>query len=70
MLKGYENKRDYDVKDIYTKMEEILALEKSKGNVKSNLSPEKLAHFVVTNIMNLNKSKYMSFDELYEQMNI
>jgi AcrR family transcriptional regulator len=70
MLKGYESKRDYDMKDIFVKMEEILALEKARGNVKSILTPEKLAHFVVSNIMNLNKNKYMSFDELYEQMNI
>lgn len=70
MLKGYESKRDYDMKDIYIKMEEILAVEKAKGSVKSGLSPEKLAHFVISNIMYLNKNKYMSFDELYEQMNI
>ncbi len=70
MLKGYESKRDYDMQDIYVKVQEILSIEKNKGNVKSPLSMQKLAHFIVINIMDLNKNKYMSFDELYEQMNI
>jgi AcrR family transcriptional regulator len=70
MLKGYESKRDYDMKDIFIKMQEILIIEKAKGSIKSPLSPEKLAHFIISNLMNLNKNKYMSFDELYEQMNL
>lgn len=70
MLKGYESKRDYDMQDIYVKVQEILSIEKNRGNIKSPLSIEKLAHFIVINIMDLNKNKYMSFDELYEQMNI
>jgi AcrR family transcriptional regulator len=70
MLRGYEGKRDYDMKDIFVKMEEILTFEKAKGNVNSKLPPEKLSHFVVSNIMYLNKNKYLSFDELYDQMNI
>lgn len=70
MLKGYESKRDYDMQDIYVKIEEILSIEKNRGSIKSSLSMQKLAHFIVINIMDLNKNKYMSFDELYEQMNI
>lgn len=70
MLKGYEHKTEYDIKDLYLKMEEIISVEKEKGNIRSNLSPEKLSHFIVSNLTYLSKNKYMSFDELYNQMNL
>ena len=70
MLKGYETKREYDLKDIYIKLEEIISIERSKGNIKSSLSSEKLSHFIVSNLMYLSKNKYISFDELYNHMNI
>jgi AcrR family transcriptional regulator len=70
MLKGYERKRDYDMKDLYIKIEEILSIEETKGNIKSKLEPQKLTHFVVSNLMYLSQNKYMSFDDLYDQMNI
>lgn len=70
VLKGYERKRNYDMKDLYIKLEEILSIEKAKGNIKSNLELNKLTHFIISNLMYLSQNKYMSFDELYNHMNI
>lgn len=70
MLKGYERKRDYDMKDIYVKLEEIISIEKTKGNIKASLEPRELTHFIVSNLMYLSQNKYISFDELFDHMNI
>lgn len=70
MLKGYEHKTEYDIRDLYTKVEDIISVEKEKGTLHSELSPEKMSHFIVSNLMYLSKNNYMSFDELYGQMNL
>ncbi|MDP4091063.1 MAG: TetR/AcrR family transcriptional regulator [Bacillota bacterium] len=70
MIKGYERNETESMKLIYTKVEEILSVEKAEGNIKSRLSAEKLSHFIVSNLMYLCESKYISFDELYDHMNI
>lgn len=70
MLKGYENKRDYDMRELYEKVEELIAIEVEKGYITSKLSPKKLAYFIISNLMYLSKNKYMSFDELYEHMKL
>ena len=58
----------YDV--LYTKISELLDIEKSKGNVISTLSSYKLAELIVSNLMYLNKNKFISFDELYDNLKI
>jgi AcrR family transcriptional regulator len=70
MLKGYESKREYDMRDLYIKLEEILTSEKENGNIQSPLSPEKLSHFIISNLMYLSKNKYITFDEMFQHMNI
>jgi AcrR family transcriptional regulator len=70
MIKGYGPDRDHDVKDLYTKVEEILDMEMANGKLKSPLSPRSLSYFIVSNLIYLTKTKYISFDELYDQMNI
>lgn len=58
----------YDI--LYTKISELLDIEKAKGNVVSTLSSYNLAEFMISNIMYLNKSKFISFDELYDNFKI
>lgn len=71
MLKGYEGRREEnDMRDIYIKMEEIVSIEKERGNIKSSLSSEKLSHFIISNLMYLSKNRYITFDELYDHMNL
>ena len=69
-LKGYSPERDDDMSDLYTMVEEILNIEKSNGTINSLLTPHSLSHFIVSNLMYLSKTKYISFDELYSHMNI
>ncbi|MEK6265499.1 MAG: TetR/AcrR family transcriptional regulator [Clostridium sp.] len=58
----------YDV--LYTKISELLDIEKAKENVISTLSSYKLAELIVSNLMYLNKNKFISFDELYDSLKI
>jgi AcrR family transcriptional regulator len=58
----------YDV--LYTKISELLDIEKAKGNIISTLSSNKLAELIVSNLMYLNKNKFISFDELYDNLKI
>jgi AcrR family transcriptional regulator len=58
----------YDV--LYTKISELLDIEKSKGNVISTLSSYKLAELIISNLVYLNKNKFISFDELYDNFKI
>ena len=58
----------YDV--LYTKISELLDIEKAKGNITSTLPSHKLAELIVSNLMYLNKNKFISFDELYENLKI
>ncbi len=70
MLKGYSPERDDDMKELYTMVEGILNIEKANGTIKSLLTPHSLSHFIVSNLMYLSKTKYITFDELYSHMNI
>jgi len=58
----------YDV--LYTKIGELLDIEKSKGNVISTLSSYKLAELIISNLMYINKNNFISFDELYDNLKI
>lgn len=58
----------YDV--LYTKISELLDIEKAKGNITSTLPSLKLAELMVSNLMYLNKNKFISFDELYDNLKI
>lgn len=55
---------------LYTKISELLDIEKSKGNVTSTLYSYNLAELIVSNLMYLNKHKFISFDELYDSLKI
>jgi AcrR family transcriptional regulator len=58
----------YDI--LYIKISELLDIERAKGHIVSNLSSYNLAELIVSNIMYLNKSKFISFDELYDNLKI
>jgi len=58
----------YDV--LYTKVSELLDIEKTKGNVVSTLSSYKLAELIISNLMYINKNNFISFDELYDNLKI
>ncbi|MGH4138263.1 TetR/AcrR family transcriptional regulator [Clostridium sp.] len=72
MLNGNDHRchetNRYDV--LYTKLSELLDIEKAKGNVISTLSSYKLAELIVSNLMYLNKNRFISFNELYENLKI
>ncbi|EGD47950.1 regulatory protein TetR [Ruminiclostridium papyrosolvens DSM 2782] len=70
MQKGYSPERNNDMKDLYISVEGILNIEKDNGTIKSMLTPHSLSQFIVSNLMYLSKTKYISFDELYSHMNI
>ncbi|MCR3757571.1 TetR/AcrR family transcriptional regulator [Clostridium felsineum] len=69
-IEGYKSKSASDIKDVYIKVEEIISIEKSRGNIKSKLNSEKLTHFILSNLIYLSKNKYITYDELYDHMNI
>ncbi len=72
MLKGYnyecKEANKFDV--LYSSISELIDIEKSRGNIKSKLSSQKLAQFIVSNLIYLNKNRYMSFDELYDSLKL
>ncbi len=70
MQKGYSPERNNDMKDLYIAVEGILNIEKDNGTIKSMLTPHSLSQFIVSNLMYLSKTKYISFNELYSHMNI
>lgn len=70
MQKGYSPERNNDMKDLYISVEGILNTEKDNGTIRSMLTPHSLSQFIVSNLMYLSKTKYISFDELYSHMNI
>ncbi|MFT5872534.1 MAG: AcrR family transcriptional regulator [Clostridium sp.] len=53
---------------LYTKISELLDIEKAKGNILSSLSSYKLAELIVSNLMYINNNKFISFDELYDNL--
>lgn len=55
---------------IYSSVSELIDLEKEKGNIKSSMESSKLAQLIISNLVYLNKNKYMSFDELYHSFNL
>lgn len=56
--------------NIYALMEEIICFERKKGNIKSKLSDEKLSNLILSNFFYLCKTKYITFEELYESFYI
>lgn len=70
MLNGYEGNEQNYIADFYVKVQELLELEKKRGNVTSSLTMDKLSRFIISNITALSKTKYMTFDELFENIKI
>lgn len=64
--KGHKNVYN----NLYLKMEQLLQVERDRKNISSNLSNDKLAHFIISNLMYLSKNKYITFDELIDNLNI
>lgn len=59
-----------DIEKLYSKVKELLEVEKTKGNVQTFTSLDKLAQFIVSNLIYLSKNKFMTFDEMYDQFKI
>ncbi|MGB3367901.1 MAG: helix-turn-helix domain-containing protein [Acidaminobacteraceae bacterium] len=57
-------------KPIYQKVSELIDYEKSKNNIISVVDSNTLAEFIVSNLLYLNRSKYISFDDLYILLSI
>lgn len=70
MIKGIDKKCTSHMDYIYREMEGILEFHKQKGDIKSELSLDKLARLIISNIITLSREKFLTFDELYESLNI
>jgi AcrR family transcriptional regulator len=55
---------------IYEKVSNLIEYEKSKNNISNKIDSIILAEFVVSNLLYLNRSKYISFDDLYSLLSI
>lgn len=58
------------VKVLHEKMEQIIDLHREKGEITNPLSSEKLSYFIVSNLLSLAVEPSISFNELYQCMNI
>lgn len=67
---GNKNEPHEVYMEIYSKMEELIREEKKLGNIKSDMSPDKLGYFISVNIIYCLKHRYMTFDEMYDCMRI
>jgi len=55
---------------IYQKVSELIDYEKSKNNIINVVDSKILAEFIVSNLLYLNRNKYISFDDLYKLLSI
>lgn len=55
---------------MYVSMEAILLFHRNLGEVHSEVPLDKLAHFIVSNLVALCREKYISFDDLYSCFNL
>lgn len=55
---------------IYEKIAQLINYEKSLSNISCKVDSNILAEFIVSNLLYLNRSKYISFDELYVLLSI
>lgn len=73
--KGYSDRGSHEgehhgFEQLYLAIAELVEVEKQLGHVKSNLSSEKISYFIVSNMIYLCKKGYITFDELFELMNL
>lgn len=57
-------------KDIGKKLANLVTVELKRGNINSNVEPSKLSHFILVNMFDCVKIKYMTFDEFYDCMKL
>lgn len=55
---------------LYGKLSELIDIERTKGHIHSSLSSYKLAQLIMSNLIYLNTNKYISFDELYDNLKL
>ena len=55
---------------LYHLVSKMIDDEKAKGTITNPLDSTKLAEFIISNILYLNRHHYMSFDELYNNFNL
>ncbi|AJE09545.1 TetR/AcrR family transcriptional regulator [Clostridium botulinum] len=55
---------------IYNEISKLIDLEKQRGTIVNPLDSNKLAQFIIYNFVCLNQSNYMSFEELYQILNL
>ncbi|MEA4900920.1 TetR/AcrR family transcriptional regulator [Desulfitobacterium sp.] len=55
---------------LYNKLSELIDIERTKGHINSSLSSYKLAQFIMSNLIYLNRNEYITFDELYNHLKI
>lgn len=55
---------------LYAKLGELIDIERSKGHINSPLPSGKLAQLIMSNLIYLNKNEYITFDQLYDHLNI
>lgn len=56
--------------DFHKKIKELILDEQNLGNISNNTDIDKLAHFVMSNMLNNIKSEYLTFDEMMDYINL
>lgn len=68
--KSHKQPPEHALEPLYTLIDEMVDIERSKGNLKTKVPNEKLNKFIVYNLMLLCSDKALTFDEVYSLMNL
>lgn len=69
-VKGTKCKRDTDFSNLYQCFSELIDIEKNNGNIRNDLNSHDFAIFLISNMFYLTKTHYISFEQLYNFLNI
>lgn len=56
--------------ELHNKIEDIISVEQARGNININTDIDKLSYFIMSNMLNNLKSKYLTFDEMMDFINV
>lgn len=52
--------------ELHKKIKELILVEQNMGNINTNVDTDKLAYFIMSNMLNNIKSKHLTFDEMMD----
>ncbi len=56
--------------ELHSKIKDIILSEQARGNINNNTDVDKLAYFIMTNMLNNIKTNYITFDEMMDFIKI